>query len=120
MVARHSNQHALAVPVLISGLVFWRSAAERSRSAGAIWWWNALGIADLSIATGPGFLTSPSVLQLGAFDHSSKLVAAFPLALIPSFLVSLSFLLHAVALIKLARATRAAKHPPRRGSAPYP
>ena len=56
-----------------------------------------------------GIPTSPSALQLGGFGRSDELAAAFPLVLIPAFLVPLSFLLHAVSLIKLARATPSRK-----------
>jgi hypothetical protein len=48
-------------------------AARRARL------WNLLGIADLVIAVTMGFLTSPSPLQLAAFDRPSVLIAIFPL-----------------------------------------
>jgi len=89
---------------LLAPVVAWSAMRERRTSARAIWLWNVLGIADLCIAMGTGFLTSPSALQLGVFDRSNELIAAFPLVLIPTFLVPLSFLLHFVSLIKLSRA----------------
>jgi hypothetical protein len=66
--------------------------------------WNALGIADLTIAVTLGFLTSPSPLQLAAFDRPSTLIAVFPLSLIPVYMVPLSILLHFASLHRLREA----------------
>lgn len=66
--------------------------------------WNALGIADLAIAVTVGFLTSPSPLQLAAFDRPSTLITLFPLALIPVYMVPLSILLHFTSLHRLREA----------------
>jgi hypothetical protein len=63
--------------------------------------WNLLGIADLVVAVTTGFLTSPSPLQIAAFDHPSRLIGMFPLSLIPVFAVPLSVLLHMASLQKL-------------------
>lgn len=63
--------------------------------------WNWLGITDLTVAVTIGFLTSPSPLQIAAFDHPSGLIAMFPLVLIPVFAVPLSILLHLASLQKL-------------------
>ena len=68
--------------------------------------WNALGIADLVIAVTMGFLTSPTPLQLAAFDRPSGLVAIFPLALIPVYMVPLSILLHLASLQRLRSGER--------------
>ena len=65
--------------------------------------WNLLGIADLVIAVTAGFLTSPSPLQIAAFDRPNVLIAMFPLALIPVFAVPLSILLHSASLTKLSQ-----------------
>ncbi len=66
--------------------------------------WNLFGIADLIVAVGTGLLTAPSRLQMLAFDRPNELISAFPLALIPVFLVPLSVLLHLASLMKLRRA----------------
>jgi hypothetical protein len=77
----------------------------RSRgSAGMLWVWNLLGITDLVVAMTTGFLTSPSPVQIFAIDKPNELVSAFPLAMIPVFLVPLSFLLHFASLAKLRHA----------------
>jgi len=65
--------------------------------------WNLFGLADLIVAVGTGFLTSPSRLQMLAFDQPNELISAFPLALIPVFLVPLSVLLHLASLAELRR-----------------
>lgn len=66
--------------------------------------WNALGIADLTIAVTLGFLTSPSPLQIAAFDRPSTLIGLFPLSLIPVYMVPLSILLHFASLHRLREA----------------
>jgi hypothetical protein len=63
--------------------------------------WNLFGIADLIIAVGTGTLTSPSPLQRFAFDAPNELISRFPLALIPTFLVPISIVLHVASLKKL-------------------
>jgi hypothetical protein len=65
--------------------------------------WNVLGILDLVVAVGTGFLTSPGPFQLLALSHPNLLVSRYPLAMIPSFMVPLSFILHGICLWKLRR-----------------
>jgi hypothetical protein len=80
--------------------------ARGSRNAdGGVRTWNLFGIADLIVAVATGFLSSPSRLQMFAFGAPNGLISAFPLAIIPVFLVPLSILLHLVSLNKL-RQTR--------------
>ena len=64
-------------------------------------WWNFAGLTDLVVAVAPGFLSSPSQLQLVAFDRPNVLITMFPLVMIPAFLVPLSVLLHFASLYKL-------------------
>lgn len=74
------------------------------RSPNASRWlraWNLFGIADLIVAVTTGFLTSPSRLQMFAFDAPNELISAFPLVMIPVFAVPLSILLHFASLEKL-------------------
>src|SRR5258706_10844228 len=60
--------------------------AHRSRhAAGLVRSWNLFGIGDLIVAVITGFLTSPSRLQMLAFDTPNELISAFPLAMIPVF-----------------------------------
>src|SRR5271170_661936 len=79
------------------------AVARHSRgSASLLRAWNLLGIADLVVAVTTGFLTSPSPLQMLAFDRPNDLITRFPLAIIPVFLVPLSILLHLASLEKSA------------------
>lgn len=81
-------------------------ARAPEESARRVRLWNLLGIADLVIAVTLGFLTSPSPLQMAAFDRPSGLIAIFPLSLIPVFAVPLSILLHFASLQKLGQEQR--------------
>jgi hypothetical protein len=77
--------------------------ARRPRRATAlVRAWNLFGLFDLLVAVSMGFLSSPSPLQLLAFDAPNQLISEFPLVLIPVFLVPLSVLLHLASLKKLA------------------
>jgi hypothetical protein len=80
-------------------------AAERMRSA--VLGWCALGIADLVVAVGTGFLSAPSILQQLALDDPNSAISRYPFVLIPTFLVPLSFLLHAASLGRLVTRARA-------------
>jgi hypothetical protein len=73
----------------------WRGSVNLLRA------WNLLGIADLVVAVSTGFLSSPSPFQMLGFDRPNELIGAFPLAMIPVFLVPLSILLHLASLEKL-------------------
>jgi hypothetical protein len=95
----------LAAPVV--GIAY----AHRSRNAaGWVRAWNLFGIADLIVALTTGFLTSPSRLQLLALNAPNELVTAFPLVMIPVFLVPLSILLHLASLQKVRRPVNALPH----------
>lgn len=89
-----------------------RSWVRRPReSAGAVWSWNTLGLADLAVALATGFATSPSPFQIAAVANPNDLISAFPLVLIPVFLVPLSVLLHLASLAKLRRSAAEAGCP---------
>ena len=68
--------------------------------------WNFAGLLDFVVALATGFLSSPSPLQVFALDHPNRLVTAYPLVMIPAFLVPLSILLHVLCLWKLGREGR--------------
>jgi hypothetical protein len=72
-------------------------------NADLVFAWNLFGLADLVVAVTAGMLSSPSPIQLFAFDLPNELVSQFPLVLIPVFLVPLSVLLHLASLSKLRR-----------------
>jgi uncharacterized membrane protein len=60
--------------------------------------WNLLGILDLINATSMAMLTIPGPFRLFYTSPTSSLVTYFPVALIPTFLVPLSFMLHLISL----------------------
>ena len=70
-------------------------------SAGLARAWNLFGLADLLVAVTTGFLSSPSPIQKLAFDNPNTLITAFPLVMVPVFLVPLAILLHLASLAKL-------------------
>jgi hypothetical protein len=85
--------------------------ARRSRNvAGLVLAWNLFGIGDLIVALSTGFLTSPSPLQKFAFDQPNQLITAFPLAVVPAFLVPMSILLHFASLWKLRQVKEPGAH----------
>lgn len=87
----------LALPV---AAVYWSGARYRNLAVVA---WNALGILDLMVAVGLGFLSAPTPFQLLARTAPNALIGAAPLALIPTFAVPLSIILHGVSLTKVTR-----------------
>jgi hypothetical protein len=99
----------LAVGVLAL-IVAWSYARAPSQSAGLVRWWNSFGLGDLALAFATGFMTAPSPFQLLALDAPNTMIDAFPLVLIPVFLVPLSVLLHIASLTKLHRDTALAPH----------
>lgn len=94
----------------VAALVFARGLAGSTALVGA---WNLLGLADLAVAVTTGFLSSPSPLQLFAFDNPNTLITAFPLVLIPVFLVPLAVLLHLASLAKLGSKQVSTQNPGR-------
>ena len=76
-------------------------ARNPGNASGLVRAWNWFGIIDLIVAVGTGFLTSPSPLQMLSFDAPNELISAFPLVMVPVFLVPLSILLHFASLKKL-------------------
>jgi hypothetical protein len=59
------------------------------------------GMADLIVAVGLGVMTSPGPAQVFRTTPTSELATQFPLALVPTFLVPLAFVLHVVSLWQL-------------------
>ena len=75
--------------------------ARRSRhAAGWLHAWNLLGLVGPDCGRNDRFSSSPSQFQMFAFGAPNVLISAFPLVLIPVFLVPLSILLHLASLEK--------------------
>lgn len=68
--------------------------------------WNGFGIANLALAGTLGFLSSPGRFNVLSSDAPNFLITAYPLVLIPVFVVPLSILLHLSSLRKLRQAAR--------------
>ena len=62
---------------------------------------NVFGMADLVVAVGLGVMTSPGPAQVFRTTPTAELATQFPLALVPTFLVPLAFVLHVVSLWQL-------------------
>lgn len=86
---------------LLAPVVALAYARDPHRHSGTVRAWNLFGIADLVVAVATGFLTAPSPFQLFAFDAPNELITAFPLVLVPAYLVPLAILLHIASLAKL-------------------
>lgn len=78
-------------------------AGSPASAASLLRGWNLFGIADLIVAVGSGFATSPSLLVPGVADPNSAMMTVLPMVLIPAFLVPLSIVLHLASLEKLRR-----------------
>ena len=63
--------------------------------------WNLLGMADLIVAIALGNMTSPGAVQVFRTVPTSEILTAFPMVLVPGFLVPLAFTLHVVSLWQL-------------------
>ena len=95
---------ALLAPVV--GLAYARSP---HKAAGLVAAWNVLGILDLIVAVGTGFMTAPSRFLFLEVQPTSELITLLPLVLIPVYLVPLSIVLHLASLAKLRRESRASQ-----------
>ncbi len=62
---------------------------------------NLFGMADLVVAVGLGIMTNPGPAQVFYTTPTSELATRFPLALVPTFLVPLAFVLHVISLWQL-------------------
>jgi hypothetical protein len=62
---------------------------------------NLFGMADLVVAVGLGVMTSPGPAHVFPTVPTSELATRFPLALVPTFLVPLAFIVHIVSLWQL-------------------
>jgi hypothetical protein len=88
---------------LLAVIVSRVASQRRAAPAWLVGAWNVLGLVDFTAAFATGFLSVPTPVHPVAPDHSSVLITMFPLALIPTYLVPLSILLHVASLTKLAR-----------------
>jgi hypothetical protein len=67
--------------------------------------WTVLGMADLVVAVAFGVMTNPGPTQVFHTVPNAEMLTAYPLALVPAFLVPLAFTLHVASLLQLLRGT---------------
>jgi hypothetical protein len=82
---------------------------DTPQGRGAAIIFNLFGMADLVVAVGLGVMTSPGPAQVFHTTPTSELATRFPLALVPTFLVPLAFVLHVVSLSQLLAGTWASQ-----------
>ena len=88
--------------VIVGGTAFWvASHLERPRGRELAVAFNIFGLSDLVVAIGLGFTTSPGPAQLFHTTPTAEIMTRFPMALVPTFLVPLAFVLHFVSLWQL-------------------
>jgi hypothetical protein len=88
--------------ILVGLTAFWvagqlDSPGGRARAI----FFNFFGLADLIVAIGLGVATTPGPARIFHTSPTSELLTRFPLALVPTFLVPLAFMLHIVSLWQL-------------------
>jgi hypothetical protein len=81
--------------------VAWLHRRGHAHARSAIVAWNLFGIADHALAAVLGATTAPGPFQQLAFDAPNRLMGQYPLVLIPTFIIPLSFALHALSLRRL-------------------
>ena len=65
--------------------------------------WNVLGLLDLVMAVSFGILASRTPMGIVAGDVTTRLMAMFPLSLIPTFLVPLFLIFHLICLSRVRK-----------------
>ena len=65
--------------------------------------WNVVGLLDLVVAIGTGFLSAPGRFQVFPVEPTSGLMTLYPLVMVPTFAVPLSILLHMLSLRQLGQ-----------------
>ena len=98
----------LAAPLVALALAR-RVTGSHALAAG----WNVFGMLDLVVAVGmgTGYLAPLLAPHLGAHVPPAAAMSVFPLVLVPTFAVPVSFMLHVLGLIQLAGESRIGVQP---------
>ena len=88
---------------LTAPLIVWMLVSKTRARLAVLAVWNVLGLLDLVMAVSLGILTSRSSLGILAGTTTSAAVVAFPLSLIPTFLVPVDLILHLITLSRVRR-----------------
>ena len=75
------------------------------RSSGVVW--NVFGLLDLIVAVGLGATANVGPVQIFHANPSAAIMTGFPMALVPTFMVPLSMVLHILSLRYLLSARTA-------------
>jgi hypothetical protein len=92
----------LAIPLAIV-------AARKAINSSVILLWNVLGALDLVIAITLGFLSSPTPLRVFFAEPGTLAMSRLPWAMIPTMLVPIFLLIHAVVATKVRSNQRSAE-----------
>ena len=88
---------------LTAPFIVWMLVSKTRARLAVLAVWNVSGLLDLVMAVSLGILTSRSSLGILAGTTTSAAVVAFPLSLIPTFLVPFYFILHLITLDQAPR-----------------
>jgi hypothetical protein len=89
--------------VLIGATAFWvASGLDAPGGARRAVIFNWLGLLDLLVAVSLGVMSSPGPAQLFHTNPTMELATHFPLVLVPTFLVPLAVMVHAISLWQLS------------------
>lgn len=98
--------------------VAWYFARRSPGASGVAVGFNLVGLADLVLAIGTGFLSAPGPVRLFVTDPSTELMTVLPMVLVPAFLVPSLVFVHVLSLRKLLSARTAGAGPIGRAAVP--
>ena len=85
--------------LIVGSTAFWvASRFDQPGSKGLAVAFNIFGLCDLVVAIGLGVTTSSGPAQLFHTTPTAEIMTRFPMALVPTYLVPLAFVLHIVSL----------------------
>lgn len=90
----------LAVGLAAPAVAYWYATGRPGRQGLAITF-NIVGVLDLVMAVGTGFLSAPSPLQVFTTTPSTEVMTMLPMVLVPAFLVPTLLTVHAISLRRL-------------------
>jgi hypothetical protein len=95
----------LAVGLAAPAVAFWYAAGRPGRH-GLAMAFNVVGLLDLVMAIGTGFLSAPSPLQVFATTPSTEVMTVLPMVLVPAFLLPTLLTVHVISIRRLLAARR--------------
>lgn len=88
--------------VIVGSTAFWvASRLGRPGGTGLAVAFNIFGLCDLVVAIGLGVTTNPGPAQVFHTTPTAEIMTRFPMALVPTYLVPLAFVVHIVSLWQL-------------------